>query len=333
MSEKTFKAMVVSETADKQYVREIKERSIDDLPPGDVLVRVHYSSLNYKDVLSAIGNRGVTKHYPHTPGIDAAGVIETSQVDACKAGDEVIVTSYDLGMNTAGGFGQYIRVPAEWVVPMPANLSVRESMIYGTAGFTAALSVLQLQQHGVSPEHGPILVSGATGGVGGLAVALLAKAGYSVTAVNGSIDREAYLREIGANEVISIEEATDTTGKPLLKARWAGAVDAVGGDVLATAVKSTQTAGAVTCCGNVGSHDLPLNVYPFILRGVTLVGIDSQNCPMELRQKTWEKLAGGWKLDDLDRFITEVPLERLNERIDAVLQRKRKGRTLVRLTD
>lgn len=333
MSEKTFKAMVVSETADKQYVREINERSIDDLPPGDVLVRVHYSSLNYKDVLSTIGNRGVTKHYPHTPGIDAAGVIEASEVDACKTGDEVIVTSYDLGMNTAGGFGQYIRVPAEWVVPMPAGLSLRESMIYGTAGFTAALSVLQLQQHGVSPEHGPILVSGATGGVGGLAVALLAKAGYSVTAVNGSIDREAYLREIGANEVISIEDATDTTGKPLLKARWAGVVDAVGGEILATAVKSTQTAGAVTCCGNVGSHDLPLNVYPFILRGVTLVGIDSQNCPMELRQKTWEKLAGGWKLDDLDRFITEVPLERLSERIDAVLQRKRKGRTLVRLTD
>lgn len=333
MTDKTFRALVVSETADKQFVREIKERRIDELPAGEVLIRVHYSSLNYKDVLSAIGNRGVTRHYPHTPGVDAAGVVEASDAAAFPTGQEVIVTSYDLGMNTSGGFGQYIRVPAAWIVKKPANLSLRESMIYGTAGFTAALSVLQLEQHGVTPERGPVLVSGATGGVGGLAVALLARAGYAVTAVNGSIDREAYLRQIGAREVIRIEDATDTSGKPLLKTRWAGVVDAVGGEILATAVKSTQSGGAVTCCGNVGSHDLPLNVYPFILRGVTLIGIDSQNCPMELRQKTWEKLGGDWKLENLEQFITEVPLEGLSEQIDAVLQRKRKGRTLVRLSD
>lgn len=333
MSAKTFKAMVVSETADQQFVREIKDRSIEQLPPGDVLVRVKYSSLNYKDVLSAIGNRGVTRHYPHTPGVDAAGIVEASQVDAFPVGQEVIVTSYDLGMNTSGGFAQYIRVPADWVVRMPAHLSLRESMIYGTAGFTAALSVLQLMQHGVLPERGPVLVSGATGGVGGLAVAILAKAGYSVTAINGSIDRQAYLREIGAAEVISIEDATDTSSKPLLKGRWAGVIDAVGGEILATAIKSTQHWGAVACCGNVGSPDLPLNVYPFILRGVTLIGIDSQNCPMPLRQEVWKKLAGDWKLEHLEQFITEVPLEGLSERMEAVLQRKRKGRTLVRLPD
>jgi acrylyl-CoA reductase (NADPH) len=333
MIEKRFEAMVVSETKDNQFVREITKRRLEDLPPGEVLVKVEYSSLNFKDVLSATGNRGVTKKYPHTPGIDASGVVEESQSDAFAPGEEVIVTSYDLGMNTSGGFAQYIRVPSAWVVKKPDNLSLRESMIYGTAGFTAALSVYKLVDYGIAADQGDILVSGATGGVGSIAVSILSKAGYTVVAVNGLVDQKEYLHEIGAKRVISLDEATDTSGKPLLKGLWAGAVDTVGGPMLATTIKSTNPWGAVTCCGNVGSHDLPLNVYPFILRGVTLMGIDSQNCPMPMRTKVWQKIASDWKIDRLDLLTTEVSLDGLDERIELILQRKHRGRTIVRLPD
>ncbi|MBW2392573.1 MAG: YhdH/YhfP family quinone oxidoreductase, partial [Deltaproteobacteria bacterium] len=280
MDSKTFKAMVVQETADGTYARRIAEKSLDDLPAGEVLVRVHYSSLNYKDGLSATGHRGVTKNYPHTPGVDAAGVVEVSLSEAFQPGDEVIVTSYDLGMNTSGGLGQYIREPAGWVVPLPENLSPRESMAYGSAGLTAGFCILKLQEHGITPERGEILVTGATGGVGSFAVAMLAKIGYQVVAVTGKMDEKQFLIDLGAKEVISRDEATDTSGKPLLKGRWAGVVDAVGGEILATAIRSTKLHGAVTCCGNVASPDLPINVYPFILRGISLVGIDSQSFPM-----------------------------------------------------
>jgi putative YhdH/YhfP family quinone oxidoreductase len=333
MAEKTFKAMVVREEKDNRFSRKIEERPVSSLPPGDVLVRVKYSSLNYKDALSAIGDRGVTKNYPHTPGIDAAGVVEESSAAGFRRGDPVIVTSYDLGMNTPGGYGQYIRVPAGWVVKLPANLTLRESMIYGTAGFTAALSVLRLVEYGIKPEQGTVLVSGATGGVGSIAVSILVKAGYRVTAVNGVVDEKLYLLSLGAKEVISIEEATDKSDRTLLKARWAGAVDTIGGIMLSTTIRSLQQGGAVTCCGNVGSHDLPLNVYPFIIRGVTLIGIDSQNCPMPLRQRTWDRLAREWKLDHLDRITTETTLEGLSDRMDLMLAKKHRGRTIVRLPD
>jgi len=333
MNQKTFKAMVVTEGENNQFIKEIKDRNLDDLPQGDVLVNVKYSSLNYKDVLSTQGNRGVTKKYPHTPGIDAAGIVAESQSKDFKAGDEVIVTSYDLGMNTSGGFGQYIRVPADWVVKMPDHLSARESMIFGTAGFTAALSVFRLVDYGVTPDMGRVLVSGATGGVGSIAVSILTKAGYEVVAVNGVVDEKEFLLEIGAKEVISIEEATDSSGKPLLKGLWAGGIDTIGGEILATMIKSIHPHGGVTCCGNVGSHDLPMNVYPFILRGVTLMGIDSQNCPMPMRLKVWNKIASEWKLDRLELLTTEVSLEGLNERIELILQRKHKGRTIVRLPE
>jgi len=333
MGQKIFKAMVVTEVENDRFVRNIEDRHLDDLPKGDVLVKVEYSSLNYKDVLSATGNKGVTKNYPHTPGIDAAGRVVESLGKDFNAGDAVIVTSYDLGMNTSGGFGQYIRVPADWVVKMPQDLSARESMIFGTAGFTAALSVFRLVDYGITPNMGPVVVSGATGGVGSIAVSILAKAGYGVTAVNGVVDEKDFLLGIGAKEVISIEAAIDSSGRPLLKGLWAGGIDTVGGEILATTIKSTKDGGAVTCCGNVGSHDLPLNVYPFILRGVTLMGIDSQNCPMPMRLKVWHKIADEWKLDRLDLLTTEVPLEGLNERIDLILQRKHKGRTIVKLPD
>ena len=333
MQDTTFKAMVVSETDDKTYHRQIAARSVNELPAGDVLVRVHYSSLNYKDALSASGNKGVTRNYPHTPGIDAAGVVAESHGDQFKPGDEVIVTSYDLGMNTAGGFGQYIRVPAGWVVPLPKGLTLRESMCYGTAGFTAALSIYQLVQHGISPDSGPVLVSGATGGVGSIAVAILAKLGYRVAAVNGLVDKTDYLKKIGAQEIISIEEAMDQSGRPLLKGRWAGGVDAVGGDILATTIKSLQANGVVTCCGNAASPDLPINVFPFILRGAILVGIDSQNCPMPARMKTWEMLASDWKIHSMEEVVTEIALDDLDECIDRMLDRKQKGRIVVCMKD
>jgi putative YhdH/YhfP family quinone oxidoreductase len=331
MDSKTFKAMVVQETADGTYARRIAEKSLDDLPAGEVLVRVHYSSLNYKDGLSATGHRGVTKNYPHTPGVDAAGVVEVSLSEAFQPGDEVIVTSYDLGMNTSGGFGQFIRVPADWVVPLPENLSPRESMAYGSAGLTAGFCILKLQEHGITPERGEILVTGATGGVGSFAVAMLAKIGYQVVAVTGKMDEKQFLIDLGATEVISRDEATDTSGKPLLKGRWAGVVDAVGGEILATAIRSTKLHGAVTCCGNVASPDLPINVYPFILRGISLVGIDSQSFPMTFRRQTWEKIATEWKLDNLDRQTSVCSLEELNSEIDRILAGKQKGRVIVDL--
>ncbi len=328
-----FKALVVSETEDKQFTRRIETRSIDDLPAGEVIVEVRFSSLNYKDVLSATGNRGVTRNYPHTPGIDASGVVVESATDAFKPGDEVIVTSYDLGMNTAGGFGQYIRVPAGWVVPLPAGLSLREAMVYGTAGFTASLSVWRMIENGVKPEDGDVLVSGATGGVGSIAVSILAKGGYRVVAVNGVVDEADYLKEIGAADVISIEEAADTSGRPLLKGRWAGGIDTVGGEILATMIKTVNPHGTNTCCGNVASPDLPLTVYPFILRGVSLIGIDSQNCPMPIRAKIWDKIASEWKIAWLDKLTTEAPFADLDAKIELMLQGKHRGRTIIKLAD
>ncbi len=333
MSQKMFKAFVAAEGKDNTFVREIKERSLDELPPGDVLVRVKYSSINYKDALSSTGNRGVTKKYPHTPGIDAAGIVEESASGDFKAGDEVIVTSYDLGMNTSGGLGQYIRVPAGWVVKKPATLSLRESMIFGTAGFTAALSLYKFFGSGIVPGDGPVLVSGATGGVGSIAVSILAKRKFDVAAVNGIVDEKEYLLKLGAKTVVSIEEATDTSNRPLLKGVWAGGIDTLGGPILATTLKSTLYGATVTCCGNAASPDLPTNVYPFILRGVTLIGIDSQNCPMPTRQKVWEKIATEWKLDNLEALTTEITLEGVDDRIQMILQGKHKGRTLVRLPD
>lgn len=331
MDSKTFKAMVIEETVDGEFVREIKDKSLEELPQGEVLVRVHYSSLNYKDGLSATGNRGVTKNYPHTPGVDAAGVVEESLSDAFKPDDKVIVTSYDLGMNTPGGFGQYIRVPAAWVVPLPDNLSLKESMAYGTAGLTAGFCILRLQEHGITPDQGEILVTGATGGVGSFAVAMLAGIGYQVVAVTGKMDEKQFLIDLGAKEVISRDAAIDTSGKPLLKGRWAGVVDSVGGDILSTAIRSTRLHGAVTCCGNVASPDLPINVYPFILRGIALVGIDSQSCPMDMRRKTWQKVASEWKLADLDRQTSLCSLESLGVEIDRILAGKQKGRIIVDL--
>lgn len=329
----TFKALVVTEMQENQFVRSIEEKNLNSLPEGNVLVQVLYSSLNYKDMLSATGNRGVTRHYPHTPGIDAAGIVAESTDNSFKTGDKVIVTSYDLGMNTPGGFGQYIRVPSEWVVPQPEGLSAKDAMSYGTAGFTAALSIWHLISNDVVPDQGDIIVSGATGGVGSVAVSILSKLGYRVAAINGSTDRTAFLKAIGATEVIGREDARDQSGRPLLKSRWAGGIDTVGGDILATTVKSAKPGAAITICGNVASPELPLNVFPFILRGVKLIGIDSQSCPMPIRKIIWQKLASEWKSDALKTITTEATLAELDTKIELMLKKHHMGRTIIKMTD
>ena len=327
----TFQALVVRMSDEKNYTRAIEERSIDDLPQGEVLIRVHYSSVNYKDGLSCIGNLGVTCHYPHTPGIDAAGVVETSESNDFKAGDPVIITCCDLGMNTAGGFGQFIRVPAGWIMPLPDGLSLRESMIYGSAGFTAGLSVDALQRKGVNPEKGTIVVTGATGGVGSVSVALLAGLGYSVSASTGKPDVEDFLKKLGALEVIGRDAVNDKYGKPLLKETWAGAIDTVGGATLATLLKSCKVGGAVAATGMVASTDLPTTVFPFILRGVSLLGIDSQGISMAIRQQIWSKLAKEWKPAGLESLVFECRLEELNPEIDRILAGGQQGRVVVNL--
>jgi acrylyl-CoA reductase (NADPH) len=331
MTNTEFDALIAYQTDEGQFARRIEKRRLDDLPEGEVLVRVHHSSLNYKDALSATGHRGVTRRYPHTPGIDAAGVVADNSTDAFNPGDEVIVTSYDLGMNTPGGWGQYIRVPAAWVVPRPDGLSLRESMIYGTAGFTAALSVWKLRAQGVHPDQGPVLVTGATGGVGSIAVGILAQAGYPVTAATGKLDEAPYLRDLGAEEVIHRDKVLDTSGRPLLSGQWAGVVDTVGGDYLATALKSTRYGGVVTCCGLVASPELDTSVYPFILRGISLLGVDSQDCPMDTRQRIWQELGSDWKLGSLERLASERTLQELEPEIQRILQGRQRGRVIVNL--
>jgi len=331
MTETVFKAMRVTETAPKNFSRAIVERNISELPAGELLIKVHFSSLNYKDALSATGRPGVTRNYPHTPGIDAAGEVVSCSDGRFKPGEPILVTGFDLGMDTDGGYGQYIRVPSAWGVALPQGLTVRESMIIGTAGFTAGLSAWKLQQNGVQPDDGDILVTGATGGVGSIAVDILTRAGYRVVAATGKESEHEYLKTLGAAEIVSRDEVLKNAERPMMKERWAGAVDVVGGEMLAAALKSTRYGGTVTCCGLVGSPDLPVNVFPFILRGVSLLGIDSVQCPMGPRLKVWEKLAGAWKPAHLETTAHEVTLETLEQPIADILAGKLRGRMLVNL--
>ena len=326
-----FKAMVVSETAGTQFIRQVKQKSLSQLPANEVLIEVKYSSLNYKDALSATGNKGVTRNYPHTPGIDAAGTVVESSHAAFEERDEVLVTGFDLGMNTSGGFGRYIRVPAAWVLRLPGNLTLRESMAYGTAGFTAALCVLKLLTHGLTRDSGEVLVTGATGGVGSIAVGILAKAGFHVVAATGKTGEKDFLTRLGAEQVISRAEANDNSGRPMLKSRWAAVVDTVGGNILATAIKSTKYDGCIACCGNAMSADLAVSVFPFILRGVSLMGVNSVEMPIGDRLLAWQKLAEDWKLDLSSDLVSECSLEELSPKIDQILKGGIRGRVVINL--
>jgi acrylyl-CoA reductase (NADPH) len=303
-----------------------------DLPEGEVLIRVAWSSLNYKDALAAQGHTGVARQLPHVPGIDAAGTVVSSSVAPLRVGQAVLVTGYELGAGHWGGWSHYIRVPADWVVPLPPELSPREAMILGTAGFTAAQCILRLQQNGVSPQSGPVLVTGATGGVGSLAVKLLGQLGYAVTASTGKFHEAPWLRQLGAAECVGRGEILTSSDKPLGAARWAGAVDTVGGETLASVLRTTHINGCVAACGLVGGTDLPLTVYPFILRGVVLAGVSSQNCPMPLRREIWQRLATDWRLTDSEALAREIDLAGLDAAIAQILAGQIRGRVVVRLS-
>jgi len=329
----TFKALVAEEKSDGSFLRSVRNWPVVNLPDYEVLIEVRYSSLNYKDALSATGNKGVTKEYPHIPGIDASGIVAESTNPKFSAGDKVIVTGYDLGQNTSGGFGQYIRVPSDWIVSLPKNLSLRDSMIMGTAGFTAAIGVHHLRHNNITPESGTILVTGATGGVGTMAIAILSKLGYEITAATGKMNQKNFLTNAGAASVIHRDEVQDESSRPLLSSKWAGAIDTVGGIMLDTTLRQTQHNGTVACCGNVLGHELHTNVYPFILRGIHLAGMDSGNCKMELRKNLWEKLADEWKPKNLKQLARECSLEELDNEIERILKGEQVGRVLVNLTD
>ena len=330
MNNTAFCALVVRENEPKIFTQAIEQKEISQLPAGDILIKVAYSSLNFKDALSATGNSGVSRNFPHTPGIDAVGeVIETNDVNL-PIGAHVVVTGYDLGMNTAGGLSQYIRVPAQWVIPLPAQLTPQESMSYGTAGFTAALMVNAMIENGVAPSNGEILVTGATGGVGSVAVAILAKLGYNVCAVTGKSEQVAFLKALGATSVIARDEVIDEK-RPMLKERWAGVIDVVGGAMLSSAIKATKYTGTVTCSGMVGDVNFTSSIFPFILRGVKLIGIDSVECPMDKRLEVWNKMASEFKPDCLQNLTSEINLQGVIAQLMSMLDGQSKGRFIVKI--
>lgn len=326
----SFKAFRV-EKHDDAMAHSIIERSVDDLPAGEVLIRVQYSSLNYKDAMSAKGLPGVTREYPHTPGIDAAGVVEASSSSAFSKGDEVIVIGFDLGMNTPGGYGEYIRVPANWITPLPSGLSLRESMIIGTAGLTAALCFDKLIQMGAKPEDGPVVVTGATGGVGSVAVALLASQGFEVVASSGKADKHDYLKSLGASSVIDRAVLEAENPRPMSGTDYAHGVDTVGGETLSNVIKSLKHSGSVAICGLVASPAFNITVLPFILRNVNVLGIDSVELPIEEKTRVWNRLASDWKVPGLESMVIEVGLDGLSAEIDRIFAGGVAGRTLVKL--
>lgn len=330
LSVKKFKAFQVREE-EGRFKTAIVDRDVSDLPVGDVLIKVHYSSVNYKDALSASGNKGVTRQYPHTPGIDAAGTVIASSNASFRSGEEVIVIGYDLGMNTSGGFGHCIRVPADWIVKRPQGLDLRESMIIGTAGFTAALCIEKLIANGLTPNSGPVLVTGATGGVGIVAVALLHKLGYQVCASTGKAAYRELLQRLGATEVIDRKQLGDENPKPMLKEQWAGAIDVVGGETLGNVIKSLRYGGSVACCGLVQSPVFKATVLPFILRGVNLLGVDSVQLPIAVKARLWHKLAADWKLPNLETICHEIGFDELELTLHQVLKGEACGRFVLNL--
>mgnify|MGYP001234301425 FL=1 len=327
---KTYQALESVKNEEGNIIS-VVEKNVDELPEGDLLIKVSYSSLNYKDAMSASGMPGVTRNYPHTPGIDAVGEIDSSSSKNFKEGDKVIVTGYDLGMNTAGGFGQYIKVPAEWATPLPRGLSESESMSLGTAGLTAGLSVHALEAYrGNSFEGTKSIVTGATGGVGSIALMLLSKLNSEVTAITGKKEQVDFLSGLGASEVILREDLQEVARKPIGKSLWDLGVDVVSGDVLTMLLTSLTPGGAVACSGLVGGPSFESSIFPFILRGNALLGIDSVEIPLEQKSQVWEKFSSDWKLD-LAELTKEVSLDDLENEIEKILQGNQVGRILVNL--
>ncbi len=329
--ESSFPCLQVRRSDAGALTTSVVQITLADLPPGDVVIDVEYSSINFKDALATQAHPGVVRKLPHVPGIDCAGTVAGSSDARFVSGDRVLVTGYELGEPTWGGYSQKVRVPADWVIPLPTNLTAEEAMTFGTAGFTAAQCVMSLEHHGVKPRCGEVVVTGASGGVGSVAIAILAKLGYTVVAVSGKPEQANALKALGAARVIPRSEVDDKSDTPLLGARWSGAVDTVGGNTLATLLRSTDYRGCVTACGLVGGVDVPLTVYPFILRGITLDGIDSAKCPREPRLEVWRKLSGDWNVSDkLAPLAREVTLSDVPRETAAMLAGQNHGRILVR---
>ena len=324
-----FRAIVVKKNHD-QFDIDINERMISDLPDGELLVRVEYSSLNYKDALSASGARGVTKNYPHTPGIDAAGVVEKSNEKDFPIGSSVIVTGFDLGMDTSGGFSEYIRIPSQWAIQCPDGLSTKESMMLGTAGLTAGLAVDSIKNT-CDIKDAKVVVSGATGGVGSIGVNLLSHLGAEVTAITGKMDEKRFLKKLGATEIIERNHFIKATKLPLSKGMYNAALDVVGGSMLSSILSSMYQNGIITVCGNVGGPKFETTVFPFILRGNSLVGIDSANSPIDKRKMIWKHFSSDWKLDGLEKYSKIVDLENLIPEIKNILAGKQMGRIILKL--
>lgn len=326
-----MKAFVVEKTAERAFSCAIQEVPVPKCNQDEIVIKTTYSSLNYKDALSSVGNPGVTRKFPHVTGIDVAGVVHETTSDAFAVGERVLVTGYDLGMNTDGGHAEFVKVPASWVARIPDTITDKEIMTFGTAGLTAALSINELLDNGVSPKDGEILVTGATGGVGSLAVSILKKIGFTVVAVSGKEEQMDYLKQIGASEVILRDTFNEDAKKPIMAERYAGVVDTVGGDILANALKYIKYDGVATCCGLTASHELNTNVFPFILRGVRLIGIDSVQCKIEKKQAAWDKLAGEFKIATLDSITNEIDLEDIQTTYALMLEGKSVGRYVVKI--
>ena len=328
----TFRALEASEIEGK-FSLKIVEKNVADLPEGDLLIKVDFSSLNYKDAMSASGIPGVTRNYPHTPGIAAAGKIAESRVSDFKEGDEVIVTGYDLGMNTSGGFGKYIRVPSNWAVHLPEGLTAKQSMSLGTAGLTAGLSIHALDsfREYTGLKNTKSVVSGATGGVGSISVMLLSKLGSEVTAVTGKNDQSDFLHSIGATNILSREELTKAARKPIGKSLWDVGVDVASGEILSLLLTSLSPGGAIACSGLVGGPSFESSIFPFILRGNALIGIDSVEIPLKNKDHIWEHFAHDWVLEGLDKITKEVSLDNLEVEIESILSGNQVGRVLVKI--
>lgn len=321
-----FSAFQVTKDADGNYQRTLVQLDTEALPDHPVLIDVHYSSLNFKDAMSATGNPGVTRVFPHVPGIDAAGVVMESSSSSVKVGDQVLVHGFDLGMNTWGGFGARIRVPVEWVVPLPEGLTLEESMILGTAGFTAGLCIDKLEAFGMMPDSGPVVVTGATGGVGSVGICLLAALGYEVVAVSGKADRVDWLESLGASRVMSREEALQGKERALGRPTWGGVLDTVGGDILWNLLKSLKYGMSLAACGLVSGASIPATVFPFVLRHVNFLGIDSVELPLAEKRRIWGKLGSEWKLKSLQSLKQPLRLDTISAAIDEILAGQMVGR-------
>lgn len=325
-----FKALLLRET-DGKVSAAIENLSEDQLPAGDVTVRVRYSTLNYKDGLVLGGLGRLVRQYPHVPGVDFAGEVVQSSHAGFKPGDAVILTGWRVGEAQWGGYAELARVKGDWLVHLPQGLSLRQAMAIGTAGFTAMLAVIALEQHDVTPASGPVLVTGAAGGLGSVATAILAKLGYAVTCSTGRAETHAYLRDLGAAEIIDRESIAKPSGKPLDSERWAGAIDAVGGSTLAAILPQIKLRGSVASCGLAGGNKLETTVIPFLLRGVNLLGIDSVFCPMKLREEAWARLTRDLPFDKLEHTIETAKLEDLPRLGGEILKGHIRGRVVVEM--